>query len=343
MTPIENFLERAFASYDDVLQKLSLRWQKHANRRTIIILVLAGSVLTFLYVSIIRPPDNFPLETLVTIEDGTSANSVGVALEQLGVVRSSDAFRLLVVFLGYEKDIHAGDYLFKEPRDLFSVVRAVSIGAYGLEPMKIRVPEGATTKEMALLFGARLLRFNTERFISLSQPSEGYLFPDTYYFLPNATEDLVVRTMRQNFDSRLLEIRDQIDAFGAPLADVITMASLLEREARVMQDRRTIAGVLWNRLSRGMLLQVDAAFLYTLGKGTYQLTTKDLMSDSPYNTYRNVGLPPTPIGSPSLDSILAAVTPINHNYLYYLADRSGVTHYSKTYAEHLRLKRKYID
>jgi len=91
-----------------------------------------------------------------------------------------------------------------------------------------------------------------------------------------------------------------------------------------------------------VLLQVDAAFLYTLGKGSFDLTVDDLTSDSPYNTYRYKGLPPTPIGSPSLDSILAAVTPIEHNYLFYLADNTGVTHYSRTYEEHLRLKRQYL-
>src|SRR3989344_2430003 len=104
-----------------------------------------------------------------------------------------------------------------------------------------------------------------------------------------------------------------------------------------------IAGVLWNRLDEGMLLQVDAAFLYFLGKATFQLTTADLESDSPYNTYRYKGLTPGAIGNPSLNSILAAVTPVKHQYLYYLADKNGITHYSKTYAEHLRKKRLYID
>lgn len=343
MGSLEKFLERAFAAYDNALQNLSLRWREHANRRTIIALIAAGSIAISLYIYIVRPPDNFPLGTLVTIEEGDTTNDVAASLERDGVVRSGDALRFLIVLLGNEKDVHAGDYLFKEPRDLFSIVRTISIGAYGLDPMKIRVPEGATTKEMALIFGSRLLRFSREEFLSQAKPMEGYLFPDTYYFLPNATEALVLRTMRQNFDSRTVEIDAEIKASGKPLNDIVTMASLLEREARIMRDRRMIAGVLWNRLDKGMLLQVDAAFLYTLGKGTYQLTTADLKSDSPYNTYRYRGLPPSPIGSPSLNSILAAVTPIKHDYLYYLADRYGVTHYSKTYAEHLRYKRKYID
>ncbi|MDO8552148.1 MAG: endolytic transglycosylase MltG [bacterium] len=343
MASFEKFLERAFDAYDRVLNDLSNRWREHANRRTIITLLSVGTLAIVLYLNVIRPPDNFPLDTLVTIEDGATVSDAASVLESNHVVRSGTALRYLIILLGDQKNVHAGDYLFKEPRDLFSVARAIVIGAYGLEPLRIRIPEGATTKEMARILEARLLRFNGDTFIAEAQPLEGFLFPDTYYFLPNASEELVIRTMRQTFDTRTSEIDAQIKSFGKPLNDVIIMASLLEREARTSKDRRMIAGVLWNRLNKGMLLQVDAAFRYTIGKGTYQLTTEDLASDSPYNTYRNPGLPPTPIGSPSLDSILAAVTPLKHNYLYYLADRSGVTHYSKTYAEHLRYKRKYID
>ena len=124
--------------------------------------------------------------------------------------------------------------------------------------------------------------------------------------------------------------------------DIVTMASILEKEAKNTRDRKMIAGVLWNRLDRGMLLQVDAVFLYTIGRTTFDLTMKDLASDSPYNTYRYKGLPPTPIGSPSLDSLVAAMTPTKSDYLFYLADNDHVTHYSKTYREHLRKKRLYL-
>jgi UPF0755 protein len=122
------------------------------------------------------------------------------------------------------------------------------------------------------------------------------------------------------------------------------MASILEREANGRgDDRRRIAGVLWNRINKGMALQVDAAFLYTLGKGTFALTRKDLKTDSPYNTYTRKGLPPGAIGSPSMNSLIAAATPIKSDNLFYLADSDGVTHYSKTYQQHLIKKDAYID
>lgn len=342
MSPTQRFLERAVAVYERLLAEMSLRWREHANRRTIFILIISGAAAVFLFQTAVRPPDDFPISRLVTIEEGSTLEEASADLEKNAVVRSGKALRLIVSVLGHEKDVHAGDYLFKEPRDVFAVANAISVGAYGLEPMRIRVPEGATTKEMAKIFGAHLQRFDAERFADSATSQEGFLFPDTYFFLPNATDELVVRTMRQNFDAQIASLAEKVELFGKPLRDVVIMASLLEREARNSKDRQMIAGVLWNRLDRGMLLQVDAAFLYTIGKGTYELRIEDLLSDSPYNTYKYKGLPPSPIGSPSMDSLLAAVTPIKHNYLYYLADRNGVTYYSKTYEEHLKKKRKYI-
>ena len=130
--------------------------------------------------------------------------------------------------------------------------------------------------------------------------------------------------------------------FNKPLDDVVVMASLLEKEANEFKDRRKIAGVLWKRLEIGMPLQVDATFVYFLGKNTFELTLADLQTESPYNTYINKGLPPTAIANPGLDSLRAAVTPDENDYFFYLADYDGVTHFSETYAEHLRKKRKYL-
>lgn len=336
-------LERFFAFYNEALAELSARWQPHANRRTITALIAFGIIAGVLYSNVIRPPDEFPIDVLITIEEGDTLKSVAQKFKEQKVVRSALVLKAMVRVVGNERGIHAGDYLFKEPKDIFNVSRAISIGAFGLEPLRIRIPEGATTKEMGKIFGGRLQRFDEENFRVLALPLEGYLYPDTYFFLPNATEDLVVRTMRQNFDTQISTVEHDIASSTRSRPDIITMASLLEREARNFEDRRMISGVLWNRVDKGMLLQVDAAFLYTLGRSTYQLTMEDLASDTPYNTYRFKGLPPGPIGSPSLDSIRAALSPTKHTYLYYLADRNGTTYYSRTYQDHLAKKRRYID
>ncbi|MBI5004297.1 endolytic transglycosylase MltG [Candidatus Kaiserbacteria bacterium] len=329
---------------DRLQLRLSERWVEHTNRRTLVIIIVIGIIATFSYLFLIRPPDNFPLDHLVSVPDGQSLKQIGDTLQKQGVVRSSLAFRVMATILGKGRHMRAGDYLFKEPQELFSVARTISIGAYGLEPIHIRIPEGATTRQMAVIFRSQLERFDQANFLVQAQPMEGYLFPDTYFFLPNATEETVIKTMRQNFDAHITEIQDQIEASGHSLSDIIIMASILEREATGKgDDRQKIAGVLWNRLSKNMPLQVDVTFLYTVGKGTFDLTRQDLKSDSPYNTYTHKGLPPTPIGSPSMNAIEAAVDPIKSDYLFYLADENGVTHYSKTYQQHLIKKDAYID
>jgi UPF0755 protein len=335
-------LEQAFSTLTRWQAALSGHWRAHTNRRTIIALLIAGGFFLYLWLYILRPPQNFPINELVSVPQGETLSEIADTLRESGVIRSPWAFRVLMTALGHARTAQAGDYLFKEPRDLFSVARAMSIGAFGLEPLKIRVPERATVAEMARIFSSQLERFNAENFIAQAQPQEGYLFPDTYFFLPNANESIVIQTLRQNFDAQVATIQPDIDASGHPLSDIVTMASILEREAYNTTDRKLISGVLWNRIERGMPLQVDAVFAYTLGKGTFDLTMADLTSDSPYNTYKFKGLPPTPIGSPSLDSLEAAANPTPNDYLYFLADRHGVTHYCKTYSCQLANKARYF-
>ncbi|MBI5469755.1 endolytic transglycosylase MltG [Candidatus Kaiserbacteria bacterium] len=342
MDSFSKFLERAFEYLNALQGRLSLRWREHANRRSIIVLVCAGLLVGLAYVYLIQPPEEFPAGDLVSVDSGQSLKAIAQILYNEHVIRSPLIFQALVTIFGRERGAHAGDYLFKEPENIWSVARAISIGAYGLEPTRIRVPEGATTKEMSIIFSAHLQRFRAEAFLTQATPQEGYLFPDTYFFLPNATEDTVIQTLRQNFTDQMKQIEPQIASSTHSLSDIIIMASIIEREARNSADRRLISGVLWNRIRRDMPLQVDVTFLYTIGKGTFDLTIKDLTSDSPYNTYVRKGLPPTAIGSPSLDSILAALNPTKTSYLYYLADKNGVTHFSKTYQEHLRKKKLYL-
>lgn len=340
---IKHYAYRAFEWVYTEPQRLALEWREHSNRRSMLIILFGGGAALLMYMYVIAPPQDFPTGKLVSVTEGATAADVARQLEEQGVVQQSESFRVAVILLGRDRGVRAGDYLFKEPKDVISVARAITTGAYGLEPIRIRIPEGATTKAMAKLYASQLERFNAEKFLEKAQPVEGYLFPDTYFFLPNATEDTVIEAMRQNFDTNIETLVGDITKFGKPLNEVVILASILEKEAHNYQDRRMIAGVLWRRLKIDMALQVDAAFLYSLGYATFDLTKADLANkDDPYNTYANKGLPPGAIGSPSLSSLKAAVNPIDQGYLFYLADSSFVTHYSKTYEEHLRLKARYI-
>lgn len=335
-------LRKTFADYDGAQAEMSGWWRANANHISFGIIATSGIVATLLYAFAIRPPDEFPAGALVTVPEGASLKATALALAEQHLIRSPLAFEASMYVLGRARSAKAGDYVFNQPVSVWAVARRVGTGAFGLEPIRVRIPEGATTREMASLLSVALARFNADRFLLAARPQEGFLFPDTYFFLPNAREDAVLQTMRQNFDDKLAPLAPDIEASGHSLAEIITMASIIEREARNPADRRMISGVLWNRIQKGMALQVDVTFLYTIGKNTFQLTTADLKTDHPYNTYVNKGLPPGPIGSPSMDSIQAAIHPTPSKYLFYLADHSGVTHYSETYKQHLEYKRLYL-
>ncbi|MBI3075161.1 MAG: endolytic transglycosylase MltG, partial [Parcubacteria group bacterium] len=151
------------------------------------------------------------------------------------------------------------------------------------------------------------------------------------------------RAMRENFFKKIKPLETAIGDSGKNLHEILTMASLLEEEARAADTRRLIAGILWRRLKIGMPLQVDATFMYINGKNTFELTLEDLADDSsPYNTYTHKGLPPGPITNPGLDSIVAALYPKENPYLFYLADLSGTTYYSRTFDEHKEKKFRYL-
>lgn len=341
MPPVDSYTQRAFGALQRIQDALSLHWRENSNRRTTIILAILLTLAATFYVFIFRPPSNFPVNALVEVKEGQSVTELAASLKEQNVVRSKLAFKGLVMLLGTDRRVRAGDYLFKEPQGVYAVAQAMSRGNFGLEPIRIRIPEGATVKEMAVIYDTRLLKFNAANFEAQATPMEGYLFPDTYFFLPNATEDMVIQTMRQNFDSQIATLNPPIASSTRSMSDIITMASLIEREARNSADRRKISSVLWNRIDKNMALQVDVTFLYTIGKGTFDLTVEDLRSDSPYNTYLYKGLPPTPIGSPSLDAIQAALSPAKTDYLYFMADYSGVTHFCKTYSCHVANKHRY--
>ena len=316
----------------------------HINKQSRAIVLLLLLVGGWIYADIVRAPLQFPVGELVTIPSGASLETISNSLFEQGVVRNTVALSLLVRLYGSAESIKAGDYLFKEPKNLFAVARIISIGAFGLEPVRIRIPEGSDSQDMAIIFEKKLLRFDPDTFLLEAVPHEGYLFPDTYYFMPNVRETEIVRVMRDNFARRTAHLEEAITASGKTLDELVIMASIIEKEASRTTDRHKISGVLWHRLSIGMPLQVDATFFYTHNKGTYHITLAELRDASNlYNTYVHKGLPPGPIASPSVSSLEAALHPTETKALFYLADRSGNTYYSNTYAEHLKKKAQYVD
>lgn len=314
------------------------------NRRTLIILVFLLVLVSAVYIEGFRPPADFPTEQYITIEEGESLSSLAEILEEKHIVHSAWWLEVIVRLRGGQRSVHAGDYSFSKPQGAFSIARIITTGAYGLEPIRITIPEGATVADMAIIYDKRLFKFDADAFFKDAIELEGYLYPDTYHFLPNVREDEVIRVMHDTFNQRIAEFEKELLESSYTLHEVLTLASIIEKEAWKEKDRKLISGVLHNRLDKDMLLQVDATFTYTHNKGTYDITLEELTDDeNPYNTYVHKGLPPGPIAAVGYSSINAALNPVPNEYIFYLADRRGTTYYSKTYAEHLLKKRRYVD
>ena len=280
---------------------------------------------------------------MVKINKGVTLSDVSKLLEESHIIKSPLVFEMLVIIFDGDDGVRHGEYIFHEPQNVWTVARRVISADFRLESVRIVVPEGSTVMDMGVIFEKQLSEFNKNAFVRLAKSHEGYLFPDTYEFWETDDEEVVYERLRQKFDEKIVTVQDSITRSGRSLEDIIIMASLLEEEARTTETRRMISGILWKRIKIGMLLQVDAVFPYIIGKGTYSVTLEDLKVDSPYNTYKYKGLPQGPITNPGMDSILAALNPIESSYLFYLSDRDGRVYYSRTHAEHVAKKREYLN
>ncbi len=314
---------------------LSLAWACFAAVACIIALV-------FLWFLAWRSPREFPSEFLFAVPEGATLSETAAQLEAQRLIRSPFWFKVFGTLFDGRHGVKAGDYFLNEPLAVVPLAWRLTHGIHRLTPVRITIPEGTSNRQMAVLLAKALPRFNTSRFLERAKDREGYLFPDTYDFLPNADEQVVIAAMTAAFEKRLAPLQERISGFGRSLSDSINMAALLEEEARTMETRQTVAGILWKRLDKGMPLQVDAVFPYIFGDRPYDLTDGDLLVDSRYNTYKYLGLPPTAISNPGLDAVLAAMTPIETPYWYYLSDRNGEMHYAMTYEEHLANRAKYL-
>ncbi len=303
----------------------------------VMLMILGGA-----WWSLLAPPSNFPTASTVIIPAGTSIGAAGSLLADAHLVRSPLVFKISVRLMPGVRGIQQGAYSFERPVSVLGVAWNLTHGISGIPTIRVTFPEGTTVRQMGSLLSARIPGFDEQRFDSIALPAEGYLFPDTYFFLPATTEERVMNTMRANYEVHVQPYRAQFASFGKSEREILTMASILEGEGRTTEERKMIAGILWHRLQLGMPLQVDATFGYIYGKTGYVPTRADLKGNSAYNTYRYPGLPPTPINNPGEDALRAALTPTESDYLYYLTGSDGTMHYAKTFTEHKANQKKYF-
>jgi UPF0755 protein len=281
-----------------------------------------GSVIFFLLVFSLFfvAPNDAPAGTIINIKEGSSLRYVSRYLKENNFIRSRVVFETFVIIYGGEKYMPSGDYLFESKLPVFEIARRISKGERHLAPVKVTIPEGFDVSDISKTFATRLPNFNEDKFLSEAKNKEGYLFPDTYFFLTTDNEKDALRSMSENYEKKISPIRSQITSSGKTEKEIIIMASIIEKESKGDMDRAFISGILWKRLTKGMPLQVDA---------------------DP-NTYKVKGLSKNPICNPGLKAIEAAMHPKTSNYLYYLHDKDGNIHYAITFAEHILNKQKYL-
>lgn len=282
-----------------------------------LIVVVILIVFNFFFLS---APGNFPKGIVVRIEPGMNLHNVSLKLKTEHIIRSRIVFKVFVYIFSGDKHIISADYFFEDKLSVWRIAWRVARGERYMAPVSVTIPEGSNVNQIANTFAAALVNFDKNIFLLKAKNLEGYLFPDTYFFLSTDTENSVLESMQKNFVKKITSLLPQIKESGKTEREIITMASLIEREAKGNADRGFISGILWKRFSMGMPLQVDVA----------------------PETYQTKGLPKSPVCNPGLASIQSALSPEKSSFLYYLHDKNGVIHYAKSFAEHRQNIEKYL-
>jgi UPF0755 protein len=305
-----------------------------------VIIATVASILAVLYD--MRPPKNFPLGVPVTIEEGSTARDVTELFAAQGYVRSAFALYMSLLWGYNPSEIKATTYVFSTPLTPWQIAAEITRGHYSNDLITLTLIEGESAKSITKRAEAVLPEFDSATFLALALPHEGTLFPDTYYVPTTYTAEDLFTLLTTTYKERVEPWQEVMATKGLIEADVITLASIIEREANTKESMKMVSGILQNRLAIDMPLQADASIEYVLDKPLEELTPEDLRIDSPYNTYLNVGLPPTPIGNPGIDAIMAVIEPTPSEYYFYITGSDGNFYYAENYDEHRRNIARYL-
>ena len=279
-------------------------------------------------------------KSLFRIENGQSVRDIAGALQRAGYLSRPKLFLAWAKLLSNKKRvIRPGVYPLPRGASAYRILQTLYKG-----PASARVafPEGWTARQMSVLLESHNV-VASEAFLErvAKDGLEGYLFPDTYVFEQNSEVETVIQTMRRRFSQMIpADWTARAKALRLTEKQLVTLASIVEREAVVAEERPLIAGVYYNRLRKRMRLEADPTVQYALGAWKPRLTYKDLDVQSPYNTYRHVGLPPGPIGNPGAAALDAAAHPAQTDMLFFVAAGDGAHRFSRTYAEHLNAQKR---
>ena len=364
----KSFREKIEGSFDELRAEISMRYVATVAGAVFACVVVIGAVLIFVDPSVVHMDKPAQTETStenaaedeekkinVKIREGLSTAEIAERLAEKGIIDSSLRFRLLARICDYDDKFRPGSYSFAANMDDEEVFQKLLTGEK--RTVRFTVPEGFGIKEIAERL-SNLDLVDREDFLKAAADyapydymrkrqnvffaAEGFLFPDTYNVESDIDISEILDLMAKNFDDRVTPtMRVQAEKMGLSVYDLITLASLVEREVRYPEDRPIVAQVLLKRLKMNMPLQTDATLQYLMDTPKEDVSIEDTKIDSPYNTYQHTGLPPGPIANPGMASIMAILHPAETDYLYFVADRQGHNHYAFTYEEHMKLVNQY--
>ncbi len=287
--------------------------------------------------------NNDKSQHIFVVEKGQNVRQIANELKKERLIKDPVVFFLLVKKLQLDQKIQAGSFRISPSQSAEEIAQALT---HGTLDVWVTLPEGIRAQEIADILEKSMPTYKPTWRLTLDQ-FEGYLFPDTYLFPKDGDINTIVSIMRNNFEQKFATIL-QKNRHDLSREHIVIIASLIEREAKLHEDRPLVASVILNRLDNGIRLQIDATVQYALGYQRAEkrwwkksLSYKDLELNSPYNTYINTGLPPTPIANPGLDALKAVMEAPETDYLFYISDSSGKNHYARTNEEHETNKRKY--
>jgi len=318
---------------------------KNKTRTILIILdiclIVIFTCLLFFYYQLYNPLDRRGEEKVFIIEERQGLEKIAQNLEQQKIIRNSWVFVYYLWLKQQTGKLQAGKYNLSPSMTIPEVARKIVKGEVIKDWIKVTIPEGWTNKQIKERL-VNLGLISQDKNISLEL--QGYLFPDTYYFEKKAPIEEIIKRMQDNFNKKITEdLKAEIKKQNKNLYQILIMASLLEKEVKSDKDRAIVAGIFWKRLENNYPLESCATIAYILEVDKWRYSIEETKIKSPYNTYLNIGLPPTPINNPGLSTIKAAVYPEYTDYNFFLTDpETGQTIFSRTLEEHNANKRRYF-
>ncbi len=327
----------------------------------VLFLILAGGGgAAYTYYQIFSPLDKNSFQTLIfVVEKGSGVKTISAKLQEENLIRSQFWFKTYVWYKDQGANLQAGQYALGPNLNIPEILDIITGGRVIVNEAQVTLPEGFSARQIedrlvesgiesaASLNDEVIDGFQMQyKFLSEISPDkslEGFLFPDTYRFKKDIKKEEIIKKFLENFDRKLTpNMRAEIDRQRKSIYQIVIMASIVQQEALNEEEMPMISGIFWNRINKGILLQSDATVNYATGKKDRQVFAQDLAIDSPYNTYKYTGLPPTPICNPGLAAIQAAIYPPPSDYLYFLHPLNQSAVYAKTLDEHNKNKAKYL-